>query len=78
VLIIQSDAFNESRIGTVIVLALTSNTALARSPGNVLLEASRTGLPRDSVANVSQVLTIGKDTLGDKVCAISRVDLQNE
>jgi len=75
VLIVQSDAFNESRVGTVVVVAITSNLALARAPGNVLLEAVRSGLPKDSVANVSQVLTIGKESLTEKIGPISREDL---
>jgi mRNA interferase MazF len=60
VLIVQADAFTRSRIQTVIVMALTTNLRLAEAPGNVLLTAAQTGLPRDSVANVSQIITIDK------------------
>ena len=60
VLIIQSDAFNRSRIRTIIAVVLTSNLRLTEAPGNVLLPASETGLPKDSVANVSQVITIDR------------------
>ena len=58
VLIIQDDTFTQSRISTVIVVIVTSNTRLAEAPGNVLLPCEASGLPRDSVANVSQILTI--------------------
>jgi mRNA interferase MazF len=64
---LQADHFNRSRISTVIVVAITSNTRLAEAPGNVLLPADRTGLPRDSVANVSQVLTLDKSVLSGRV-----------
>lgn len=66
VLILQSDAFNQSRIATVVVAVVRSNLALASAPGNVLLRADDTGLPRDSVVNVSQLLTIDKSALGDR------------
>jgi len=56
VLVIQADSFNRSRIQTVIVAAITSNLDLADAPGNVMLPARSSGLPRDSVVNVSQVL----------------------
>jgi mRNA interferase MazF len=63
VLIVQSDAFNRSRIRTVIAVALTANLRLVDAPGNVLVPAGTSGLPKDSVANVSQVVTIDKDFL---------------
>ena len=63
VLIVQSDDFNRSRIGTVIVVAITSNTRLAAAPGNVLLSSKVSGLPKDSVANVSQLITLDKSFL---------------
>ena len=62
-LIVQSDAFNRSRIRTVIAVVLTANLRLVDAPGNVLVPAKASGLPRDSVANVSQVGTIEKDFL---------------
>jgi len=65
VLVVQSDAFNRSRIRTVIAVALTSNLRLVEAPGNVLVPANTSGLPKDSVANVSQVLTLDKDYLAD-------------
>lgn len=66
-LIVQADAFNRSRIRTVIGVALSSNTALLDAPGNVLVPAKRSGLPRDSVANVSQIVTLDRDFLREKV-----------
>ena len=65
VLIVQSDAFNRSRIRTVIAVVLTANLRLIDAPGNVLVPARAAGLPKDSVANVSQVVTIDKDFLTD-------------
>ncbi len=67
VLIIQANEFNASRINTVIVLAITSNTALAMAPGNVLLRPRQSGLGKISVINVSQVITINKNFLIEKV-----------
>jgi mRNA interferase MazF len=71
VLIVQANAFNDSRIQTVIVAAVTSNVLLAKAPGNVLLETKGSGLAKDSVVNVSQVLTIDKRLLTDRVGSIS-------
>lgn len=70
VLIVQDDTFNQSRISTIIVVIITSNTQLAAAPGNVLLPSAATGLPRDSVANVSQIFTIDKTFLVERVGAI--------
>lgn len=66
-LIIQSDQFNRSKIATVLGIVLTTNTGLAEAPGNVLLPSEVTGLPRDSVVNVSQVMTADKSFLTDFV-----------
>lgn len=68
--VVSSDAFNTSRIATVVVVILTSNLGLAAAPGNVLLSASETGLPKDSVANVSQIITVDKELLEERVGAI--------
>ncbi len=70
VLVIQSDDFNRSRIATVIALVITSNIKLAQAPGNVLLSSKVTGLSKDSVANVSQVITIDKSFLAEKIAII--------
>jgi mRNA interferase MazF len=63
VLVVQNDAFNRSRISTVIAVVLTSNLRLLDAPGNVLLPARVSGLRKDSVANVSQVVTIDRAVL---------------
>ncbi len=70
VLIVQNDDFNASKISTVIVIALTSNMALHAAPGNVLLSKRSTRLPKASVANVSQVLTLDKSFLTERVAKI--------
>ena len=62
-LIVQSDAFNRSRLRTVVALVLTSNVRLVDAPGNVLIPARVAGLPKDSVANVSQVITVDRNFL---------------
>jgi mRNA interferase MazF len=67
VLIVQDDIFNQSRISTVIIIIITSNIELAEAPGNVLLPSGATGLPKDSVANVSQVLTTDKKILVERI-----------
>ena len=66
VLIVQSNDFNRSRIATVIAVVITSNTKLAQAPGNVFLPQKLTGLSKDSVANISQVVTIDKSFLTEK------------
>lgn len=71
VVIVQSDEFSESGINTVIVVALTTNLRLANAPGNVLLERTDSSLPRDSVINVSQLLTIDKTLLVERVGILS-------
>lgn len=67
VVVVQCDAFNRSRIATVVCVPLTSNVRWAGAPGNVLLEAATTGLPKDSVANVSQIVALDRDVLTDRV-----------
>ena len=75
VTIVQGDSFNASRIATTVVVPLTSNLRLAAAPGNVILSAERTGLPKDSVANVSQLLSIDRTLLTDRVGHLSAGDL---
>lgn len=65
VLVIQSEPYNDSRLATVLTAVITSNTALATMPGNVFLPAAATGLPRDSVVNVTSLLTLNKTDLTD-------------
>jgi mRNA interferase MazF len=63
VVVVQGDSFNRSRIATVVCVVLTGNLRLADAPGNVALAARATGLDRDSVANVSQIVTLDKAAL---------------
>lgn len=72
VLVLQRDEVNASRINTIVVCLLTSNTTLARAPGNTLLPRRRTGLRRDSVANASQIATLHKADLEELVGAVPR------
>jgi len=76
VVIVQGDTFNRSEIATVVVVPLTKNTRLAAMPGNVLFAASQTGLPRDSVANVTQIIAIDRSLLTDRVGSLSRRHLE--
>jgi len=71
-IVIQNNVFNRSRINTVAVCALTSNLRRAKSPGNVLLEKGEVSLPKQSVVNVSQIFTVDKRDLGEKIGALSR------
>ena len=66
VLILQAEAFNRSRLRTVVGVVVSSNTRLLDAPGNVLLPAKETRLSRDSVANVTQFVTIDRDYLEDR------------
>jgi mRNA interferase MazF len=67
VLVVQSDAFNRSQIRTVVVAVITSNLHLAQAPGNVRLTRRQSKLPHESVVNVSQVLTLDKQFLSERV-----------
>lgn len=71
VIIVQSDDFNRSLIQTVIAVVVTSNLKLAQAPGNVFLPAKKTGLVKDSVANVSQMITLDKKFLTKQVATLS-------
>ncbi len=73
---IQGDAFNRSRIGTVVCIPLTTNTQWLNVPGNVLLNAHMTTLPEDSVANASQVISLDKELLTERVGKLSRAKLE--
>lgn len=71
VLIIQDDTFTQSRISTVIVVIITSNLELANAPGNVLIPREVSGLSRDSVINVSQILTLDKTFLVERIGSLA-------
>jgi mRNA interferase MazF len=70
VVVIQSNPFNESAIGTVVVLLVTSNLGLARARGNLRISRGQSGLSKPSVINVSQIHTIDKDRLTERVKAL--------
>ena len=76
VVVVQGDAFNRSHIATVVCVALTSNLRWAGAPGNVPLAAKATGLPKDSVANVSQIVTLDRGALTDRVGALPEKKLE--
>ncbi len=69
--VIQNNVFNRSRINTVVVCTITSNLKRAEAPGNVLLEKGEASLPRQSVVNVSQIFTVDKGDLIEKIGALS-------
>ena len=75
VLIVQSDAFTQSRIATVIAVVLTSNLRIATAPGNVLLRAAESSLPKDSVINVSQIITLDKQALDERIGHVTATTL---
>ena len=76
VMIVQADSFNRSKINTVIATAITSNLRLAQAPGNVRLTKRQSGLRRDSVVNVSQVVTLNKSFLTERVGRVSASKLR--
>lgn len=76
VVIVQSNDFNKSRINTVIVVTITSNLGLAEAPGNVKLSPDKTGLSKESVANVSQIITLDKKFLGEMVGQVDPKTMQ--
>ena len=71
VVIVQGNPLNRSRIATALCVPLTSNLGWARAPGNVLLPAKAAGLPKDSVANASQLLAVDRDLLTERVARLS-------
>ncbi len=71
VLVIQADGYNASQLATVLAAVITSNTALAAMPGNVFLPSSVTGLPRDSVVNVTALITLDKSDLSEDIGNLS-------
>lgn len=76
VVVVQGDALNRSNIATVVCVPLTSNVKWASAPGNVLLTASVTGLPKDSVANVSQIVTLDQSDLTERAGTLTRSKLE--
>lgn len=76
VLVVQADAFNQSRIGTIVCVPLTSNLKWSRTPGNVVLTASETGLDRDSVTNCSGIAALDREQLTERVGKVLRRKLE--
>ncbi len=76
VVVVQGDALNRSRLATVVCVPLTSNLRWADAPGNVLLTARTTSLPKDSVANVSQVVALDRTLLAERVSKLSRAKVE--
>jgi mRNA interferase MazF len=74
--VVQNDIFNLSRISTVVVCALTSNLGRAKAPGNALLEPGEGGLPKRSVVNTSQLFTVDKRQLAERIGSLSKSGLQ--
>jgi mRNA interferase MazF len=74
--IVQGDALNRSRIATVVCVPLTTNLRWADAPGNLALSTRLTGLPQESVANVSQILTLDRDLLSECVGKLPRAKLE--
>jgi mRNA interferase MazF len=75
VVVVQGDALNRSRIATTVCVPLTSNLAWANAPGNVMLNQRATGLPKDSVANVSQVVSLNKSLLTERAGKLTAAKL---
>jgi mRNA interferase MazF len=76
VLVVQGDALNRSRLRTVVCVPLTSNLRWGDAPGNVVLPARATGLPKDSVANASQIITLDRTLLTEEVGRLSKRQLE--
>ena len=76
IVVVQGDALNRSRIRTVVCVPLTSNLVWVEAPGNVLLPAKTTGLPKDSVANTSQIIALDRDLLTEEVGKLSKRQLE--
>lgn len=76
VLVVQGDAFNRSRVATVVCVPLTSNLKWAEAPGNVELAGKSTGLAKDSVANVSQIVSLDREVLTERVGRVSKRQLE--
>lgn len=76
VIVVQCDALNRSRIATTVCVPLTSNLKWGLAPGNLRLSARLTGLPKESVANVSQIVTLDKDLLTERVGKLPAAKLE--
>ena len=72
VVVVQCDHLNRSRLATVVCVPLTSNLKYAEAPGNVLLSARAVGLPKDSVANPTQIVSLDKELLTERIAKLSK------
>ena len=70
--VIQNNVFNASRLNTVVLCALTSNLRRAKAPGNVLLRKGEAGLPKESVVNITQIITVDKSDLGKRIGSLPK------
>jgi mRNA interferase MazF len=77
VLIIQSNDFNESKIATIICIIITSNESIREAPGNVFISSKESGLPKNSVINVSQIITLDKEQLTKRIGNTSKLIMEN-
>jgi mRNA interferase MazF len=75
VVVVQGDPLNRSRLATVVCVPLTSNLKWTDAPGNVVLRARTTGLPKDSVANISQIIALDRSLLTERLGRVSRKQL---
>jgi mRNA interferase MazF len=71
-IVIQNNIFNASRMNTVVVCALTSNLTRGMSPGNVMLKKGEANLPKKSVVNITQIYTVNKADLAEKIGIVSQ------
>jgi mRNA interferase MazF len=74
--VIQNNIFNQSQIATTVVCALTSNLKRANAPGNILLEENEANLPKQSVVNVSQIFTVSKEQLQQKIGTLNQARIE--
>jgi mRNA interferase MazF len=77
VLVVQSESFNRSKIRTIVAVVITSNQQLAQAPGNVSLSTEQSGLPKPSVVNVSQIVTLDKSRLRSRVGKLPKRQLRS-
>ena len=75
-MVVQGDAFNASKLATVVIVPLTSNVRWAAAPGNVVIAGRGTGLPKDSVANVTLINSVDRSVLTERVGRVSDAELE--
>jgi mRNA interferase MazF len=70
IVIVSANGFNVSRIRTVLAVAITSNKNLANAPGNIFIPADKSGLPKDSIINITQIMTVDKQYIGEQITTL--------